>query len=244
MDLATKTFNSFMQARLKGQSDEAAIYLDPNGKHAYSSGGLSLVISGEPHFTRFYVLAQQITSTQPDTARFVVRIVLTQGKLDVAEFEETLTVVRDATTKQFLIDQATVGPRRDLGKGAEVVGVVVTAGGIQVTFDSDLDPGTVTDSVLLLDAKGKQVEATTSYANRTVTVTGLELKPGTQYKLVVLPALRDVLGHNVASEYDLQLLGPASKNQTGVVVKPSPSPSPSPSASPSPSPTPSPTQSS
>jgi len=100
--------------------------------------------------------------------------------------------------------------------------------------------------VLLLDAKGKQVEATTSYANRTVTVTGLELKPGTQYKLVVLPALRDVLGHNVASEYDLQLVGPASKNQTGVVVKPSPSPSPSPapSASPSPSPTPSPTQSS
>ncbi len=135
-----------------------------------------------------------------------------------------------------------MGPRRDLGKGAEVVGVVVTAAGIQVTFDSDLDPGTVTDSVLLLDAKGKQVEASTSYANRTVTISGLELKPGTQYKLVVLPALRDVLGHNVASEYDLQLLGPASKNHTGVVVKPSPSPSPS--ASPSPSPTPSPTRSS
>ena len=244
MDLAMAAFNSFMLARLKGQGDEAAIYLDANGKQAYSSGGLSLVISGEPHFTRFYVLAQQITSTQPDTARFVVRIVLTQGKLDVAEFEEVLTVVRDATTKQFLIDQATVGPRRDLGKGADVVGVVVTAGSIQVTFDSDLDPGTVTDSVLLLDAKGKQVEATTSYANRTVTVSGLELKPGTQYKLVVLPALRDVLGHNVASEYDLQLLGPALKNQTGVVVKPSPSPSPSPSASPSPSPTPSQTQSS
>jgi hypothetical protein len=232
MELATTTFNKFMQARLKGQGDEAVIYLDTNGKQAYSSGGLSLVISGEPHFTRFYILTQQITSTQPDTARFVVRIVLTQGKLDVADFEETLTIVRDATTRQFLIDQATASPRTDLGKGAKVVGVVVAAGSIQVAFDSDLDPGTVTDSVVLLDAKGKQVEATTTYANRTVTITGAELKPGAQYKLVVLPALRDVLGHNVASQYDLHLLGPAVKNQTGIVVKPPVSPSPSPSPSP------------
>jgi hypothetical protein len=236
IDLATQAFNKFMQARLKGQGDEAALYLDANGKQAYSGGGLSLVITGEPHFTRFYILTQQITSTQPDTARFVVRIVLTQGKLDVAEFEETLTIIRDTTTKQFLIDQATLGTRRDLGKGAEVVGVVVAAGSLQVAFDSDLDPGTVLDSVVLVDAKGKQVEATTTYANRTVTITGLDLKAGAQYKLVVLPALRDVLGHNVASEYDLQLIGPAAKNQTGVVVKPPVSPSPSPLPSPSPSP--------
>jgi hypothetical protein len=232
MDLATAVFSSFMQARLKGQSNEASIYLDANGKQAYA-GELNLVISGDPHFTRFYVLTQEITSTQPDTVRFVVRIVLTQGKLDVADFEETLTIVRDATTRQFLIDQATASPRRDLGKGAAVVGVVVAAGTIQVTFDSDLDPGTVTDSVLLRDAKGKQVESTTTYANRTVTISGLELKPGTQYKLVVLPTLRDVLGHNVASEYDLQLVGPAAKNHTGVVVKPPVSPSPLPSPSPS-----------
>jgi len=234
MDMAAPVFNSFMQARLKGQSDEAATYLDANGKQAYSSGGLSLIISGDPRFTRFYVLTQQITSTQPDTARFVVRIVLTQGKLDVADFEETLTIVRDATTKQFLVDQATAGPRRELGKGAKVVGVVVTAGSIQVTFDSDLDPGTVPDSVLLLDAKDRQIEGNSTYANRTVTISGLELKPGAQFKLVVLPSLRDVLGHNVASEYDLQLIGPAAKNPTGVTVKPPVATSPAPSASPSP----------
>ena len=240
MDMATAAVNKFMQARLKGQGDEATLYLDANGKQAYSSGGLNLIISGDPRFTRFYILTQQITSLQPDAARFVVRIVLSQGKLDVADLEETLTIVRDATTKQFLVDQATVSARGDLGKGAKVVGVVVAAGGIQVTFDSDLDPGTVTDSVLLFDARGKQVDATHSYANRTVTLGGLELKPGAQYKLVVLPSLRDVLGHNVAAEYDLQLLGTVVKNQTGAVVKPSPSPSPlpSPSAAPSPSPSP------
>jgi hypothetical protein len=235
IDLATTVFNSFMQARLKGQSDEAAIYLDTNGKQAYSNGGMSLVISGDPRFTRFYILTLGITSTQPDTARFVVRIVLTQGKLDVADFEETLTIVRDQTTRQLLIDQATAGPRRELGKGAKVIGVVVAAGSIQVSFDSDLDPGTVPDSVELLDAKDKQVEGTTTYANRTVTISGLELRPGAQYKLVVLPSLRDVLGRNVASEYDLQLIGPAAKSQSGVVVV-KPPPSPAPSASPSASP--------
>jgi hypothetical protein len=234
-DLAAKVLNSFMQARLNGQSNEAAIYLDANGKQAYSGGGLNLVITGDPQFKRFYILTQQVTGTQPDSARFVVRIVLAQGKLDVADFEETLTIIRDATTRQFLIDQATATARRDLGKGAAVVGVVVAPGSIQVTFDSDLDPGTVADSVLLLDARGRQVEGTSNYTNRTVTISGLELKPGAQYKLVVLPSVRDVLGHNVASEYDLQLLGPVVKNQTGIVVKPpvwvSPSPSPLPSPS-------------
>jgi hypothetical protein len=238
LDQTAAVANSFMQARQKGQADQATALLDSSGKQAYASGGLNLVINGDPSFSRFYILTQAVTGTQPDTATFVVRIVLTHGKLDVAEFEETLTVVRDAATRQFLIDQAVAGAHRSLGKGAEVVGVVVAANSIQVTFDSDLDPGTVADAVRVLDAKGRQVDATTTYANRTVTISGLDLKPGTQYKLVVLTTLRDVLGHNVASEYDLQLVGPVDKNQPdrksgGVTASPapvSPGPSPSPAA--------------
>jgi hypothetical protein len=189
---------------------------------------MRLVISGDPRFTRYYILTQGITSTQPDTATFVVRLVLTHGKLDVSDFEETLTVIRDTATKQFLIDHATASARRDLGKGAEVVGVVVTADTIKVTFDSDLDPGTVADGVMVLDSKGKQVDATATYANRTVTITGVDLKPGSHYKLVVLTTLRDVLGHNVASQYSLELAGPALKNQKerkgagGVTASPAP----------------------
>jgi hypothetical protein len=72
----------------------------------------------------------------------------------------------------------------------------------------------VTDGVHVLDSKGKQVDATVTYANRTITISGLDLKPGAQYKLVVLTTVRDVLGHNVAAEYDLQLLGPVVKNKT------------------------------
>jgi hypothetical protein len=241
LDQATNAVTSFMQARQKGQADQAGALLDSNGKQAYASGGLNLLITGDPSFSRFYILTQAVTGTQPDTATFVVRLVLTHGKLDIAHYEETLTVVRDATTRQFLIDQAVAGAHRDLGKGAEVVGVVVAADTIQVTFDSDLDSGTVADAVHVLDSKGKQLDAATTYANRTVTISGLALKPGAQYKLVVLTTLRDFLGHNIAAEYDLQLVGPVAKNNAdhksgGVTASPVPvssSPSPSPSATPS-----------
>jgi hypothetical protein len=213
LDEASAVVNSFLQARQNNKPDQATAFMDDNGKLAYTTGGLSLVINCDPRFSRFYVLAQVMTGTQPDTATFVVRLVLTHGKLDVGDFEETLTLVRDATTKHFLIDQATAGTHRDLGKGAEVVGVVVAADSIKVTFDSDLDPATVTDGVQVLDSKGKQVDITATYSNRTVTITGLDLKPGSQYKLVVLTTVRDVGGHNVASEYELQLLAPALKNK-------------------------------
>src|ERR1700686_2183394 len=243
LDQATAAVNSFMQARQKSQADQANALLDSNGKQAYASGGLNLVINGDPSFSRFYILTQAVTGTQPDTATFVVRLVLTHGKLDVADYEETLTVVRDATTRQFLVDQAVAGAHRDLGKGAEVVGVVVATDSIQVAFDSDLDPGTVADAVHVLDSKGRQLDATTTYTNRTVTIGGLDLKAGAQYKLVVLTTLRDFLGHNIAAEYGLQLVGPVVKNKpdhknggataSPVPVSPSPSPSTRPTASPS-----------
>lgn len=238
LDQATAVVKSFMDARQNNQPDRATGYLDSNGKQAYASSGLKLVISGDPFFSRYYILTQDVTGTQPDTATFVVRIVLTHGKLDVSDFEETLTVIRDAATRQFVIDQASVGEHRSLGKGAEVVGVVVAADSIRVSFDSDLDPGTVANAVLVMDAKGKQVDATSTYANRTVTISGLNLRSGAQYRLVVLTTLRDVLGHNIAAEYDLQLVAPVAKNKTdlksgGVVAVPvTVSPGSSPAATP------------
>ncbi|TMC80432.1 MAG: hypothetical protein E6J06_14710 [Chloroflexi bacterium] len=160
---------------------------------------------------------------------------LTHGKLDVSDYEETLTLVRDAGSKQLLIDQASATGRRDLGKSAEVVSVDVAADTIKITFDSDLDPATVTGGVLLLDSKGNQVDATASYATRTVTLSGLNLTAGTQYRLVVLTTVRDVLGHNVATEYDLNVFGPSPKKHANrkenVTLLPTPRPSASAGAS-------------
>jgi hypothetical protein len=210
VDEATAVVKKFMDARLGGKSDAATALLDDNGKKAYAPGQLNLVITGDPHFTRYYLLTQEAVGTQPDTVRFVVRLVLTHGKKDVSDFEETLTLVRDPSTKQFLVDQATARAQRDLGKGPEVVSVDVTATTIQVTFDSDLDPATVNGGVTVVDAKGNPVDATVTYANKMVTISGLDLKAGAQYRLVVRTSVRDVQGQKVAAEYDLDLLGPAA----------------------------------
>ena len=243
LDQAAAVVNSFMQARLKGQAADATTLLDAGGRQAYAAGGLSLTISGDPSFSRYYILTQEVTGAEPDTARFVVRLVLTHGKIDVSDFEETLTLVRDPSTNKLLIDQATTGPRRDLGKGAEVVGLMVTPGTVQVTFDSDLDPGTIGGGIVILDAKGKQLDASPTYSNKTVTIGGLDLRPGAHYRIVVLTTVRDVLGHNVAAEYDLDLVGPVAVKHgdgklSGVPATASPNASPSPSPSPTPASTP------
>ncbi len=228
LDQARASVDSFMKARLDGDADNAGTYLSDSGKKAYTSGGLSLLVTGDPTFSRYYVLTQEITATDPDSARFVVRLVLSHEKIDVSEYEETLTLVRDTTGKQFVIDQATAGARRDLGKGAEVVSVDVEPDVVKVTFDSDLDPGTVTDGVYLVDSKGKQVDAAVTYTGRTVTLSGLGLKEGASYRLVVLTSVRDVLGQHVGAEYDLDLVGPADKKHGGhrEVVTPAPAPAP------------------
>jgi hypothetical protein len=236
IDQATTVVKTFMDARLSGKSDAATALLDGNGRQAYSSGGMNLLISGDPQFSRYYVLTQEVVGTQPDSVRFVVRLVLSHGRKDVSDYEETLVLVRDSTTQQFLVDQASAGATRDLGKGPEVVSVDLTAGTIVVTFDSDLDPATVAGGVLLLDGKGNQVDATVNYDNRTVTLSGLDLKEGKQYKLVVLSTVRDVEAHNVAAEYDLNLFGPTANRHvdrrdigSGAPSVTSPSPAASPS---------------
>ena len=229
VDEAGKVVSAFMDARLKGQAGEASSVLDASGKKAYGDGGLDLLVKGDPKFTRYYVVTQALIDTNPDTVRVVVRLVLTHGKLDVNSYEETLTLVRDLNTKVFLVDKATGGSHRDLGKGAEVVSVDVTKDGVKITFDSDLDQGTINDGVLILDSDGKQVTATATYVNRTVTLSGFDLKAGARYRLVVLTKVRDVLGHSVSAEYDLDLVGPAIKHARRDVVTSEPAPAPSPS---------------
>ncbi|HZK73702.1 MAG TPA: Ig-like domain-containing protein, partial [Clostridia bacterium] len=241
---ADSVVDSFMTARLQGQANLASALLDAKGKQAYSAGGLPLLITGAATFSRYYVLTQEITGANPDTATFVVRLVLTKDKLDVSDFEETLTLQRDNASQPFLIDQATASQPRDLGKGAEVVSVDVASGSIKVVFDSDLVTNTVTDGVVLLDATGKQVGDASTYTNRTVTITGLQLVPGAAYKLVVMTTVQDVGGRNVPTEYDLNLIGPAAGTNgggsAGGNVNSPPSPAPSPIPTPSPTETPAP----
>jgi len=227
LDQATASVKAFMDARHGGDADNAGTYLDDNGKKAYASGGaLNLIITGDPGFSRYYILTSEVTDSDPETAVFVVRIVLSHDRIDVSDLEENLTLVRDPNSKQFVIDAASLGARHDLGKGAEVVSIDVEPDTISVTFDSDLDPGTINGGVYIVDKNGKQVDASVTYANRTVTLSGVGLKDGQQYHLVVATSVRDVSGTNVAAEYDLNFFGPTTKKHGHIkgVVTVSPSP--------------------
>jgi hypothetical protein len=233
LDQAASVVSQFMNARIATHSDQAQAFLDDKGKQAYSSSGLPLVISGDTTFTRDYVVVQDMTNLQPQTARFVVRLVLSKGALDVSEFEETLTLKRDQASQPFLIDQASASSTRDIGKGAEVVSADVSTGSVKVVFDSDLVSDTVADGVVLLDGNGKRMGSQSTYANRTVVITGLDLTPGATYKLVVLTSVQDVGGRSVPAEYDLNIVGPAPASLPAPTPEPSPTPTPSPSPSPS-----------
>jgi hypothetical protein len=239
LDQAASVVSQFMNARLAQQPEQAKAFLDDNGKQAYSSSGLPLVISGDATFTRHYVVLQEISEWRPQTARFVVRLVLTKGSLDVSEYEETLTLQRAQASQPFLIDQATAGPTRDLDKGAEVVSVDVARGSIKVVFDSDLVSESAADGVVLVDGNGKRLGDQSTYANRTVVITGLRLTPGVYYRLEVLTMVLDVGGRNVPNEYDLALLGPAPGSSAGS-TSPEPTPTPTPTPIPTPLPLPAP----
>jgi len=237
LDQAASVVNQFMNARIAQHADQAQAFLDDKGKQAYSSSGLPLVIKGDATLTRDYVVVQEMTDLHPETARFVVRLVLSKGSLDVSEYEETLTLQRSDGSQPFLIDQASASPTFDLGKGAEVVSVDVSAGSVKVVFDSDLVSDTVADGVVVLDGNGKRVGSRSTYANRTVVITGLDLTPGGSYKLVVLTSVQDVGGRSVSAEYDLNVVGPVLASSAG---PPLPEPSPGPASTPGPTSTPSP----
>jgi hypothetical protein len=221
-----------MTARVQGNADRATLFLDDAGKAAYNSGNPALVPGADAGvFKRYYVLTSEVDPSSANTVRVVVRLVFAKGKVEKSAVEETLTLKRTLAIDPFLIDGATAGSQRELGKGPEVVAVKVTATEIDVTFDSDLVPTTAA-GVTLQDSQGMPVTGTQSYADRVVTFSGLQLTPGAHYRLVVLPSVQDVAARNAASEYDLDLLGPAPDATSGGVT-PTPAPSPSPSPSPS-----------
>ena len=238
-DQALSVVGSFMDARLRNNPDKAQQFLDDAAKAVYNSGTPALIPTGDPAFKRYYVLTSEADPSSPNTVRVVVRLVFGNGKVEKDTVEETLTLKREQATDPFLIDAAAASAPRDLGKGPEVVAVKVAPTEIDVTFDSDLVPTTVA-GVTVQDANGVTVTVTPGYSDRVVTLTGVQLTPGAHYRLVVLPTVLDVGSRHTATEYDLDLIGPAPDATSGGATptpSPAPSPSPSPSASQSPSPT-------
>ncbi len=229
---ATAVVKAFMTARLNGDSDKANTYLDDTGRAAYANGGLSLIPNGDGGFRRYFIVATEVDPSSPNTVRFVVRLMFGRGGgLERSLMEETLVLRRATDSDPFLIDRVIAGTVRDVGQGPVVVAVQITPNQVAITFDSDLRPPTIS-GVQLRDGQGNVVNGSVSYADRTITITGLQLQPGAAYRLVVLPGVQDIGGQNVAREYDLDLVGPSldTSGQPPVVITPSPAPTPTPNS--------------
>ena len=231
-DQALSVVNAFMQARKDGNSDRALLYLTDAGKAAYNTGNPPLIPLADSGFKRFYVLYAESDPSTPGSVRVAVRMVFGHGNVEQTTIEETLTLRHAQATDPFLVDAVTAATPRDVTRGPQVVAMRITAQQVEVTFDSDLVPISVS-SITLQDGQGKVVGTTVvNYADRIVTFSGLQLTPGAHYRLVVLPSVVDVARSHIATEYDLDFVGPAPDATSGDVT-PTPAPSPSPSASPS-----------
>jgi len=209
-ELALQVVSDFMQARLKGQDQRAASFLDAKGQAAYATGSPALIPQGSPGLRRWYRVMSEVNPVD-QSVRVVVRLIFASGGVERSSTEETLTLVRAQATDPYLIDNATAGPQLQFGKGPQVIFVKLSPAKVAVLFDSDLLPTSV-GSVTLQDDQGKPVAAKVDYSDRIVTLSNLQLVPGAHYRLVVLPGLQDVGNHNVAAEYDVDFVGPSASD--------------------------------
>jgi hypothetical protein len=207
-DSAGPVLDEFMAARKRGDADAAQALLDDNGRSAYAAGGRNLVWRGEgnsPALHRYYTVLQQPVD---GGCRYVERLVLNQGKLEVTDFDETVLFQPDASGKQRVHDSA-ISAARQLGKGPEVVLVeLLDATHIRVSFDSDLDPSAA--DAVQIQGPGGPVKAQGAYGDRIVTLTlAAPLNPSATYRLVV-PArsVRDVSGRTPQGDYTLEITAP------------------------------------
>lgn len=228
--------NGFMEARVADQTGAAAAFLDPKAQAAY---GAALGAPAGSRVERDFVLASERVT---GGLRYLVRVLLAQGQVETAQFDETLTVVSGPSGKP-LIDQVQDTAPTPVGQGPSVVAVQIYRSEIQLTFDSDLQAGTVPGAVSLVGPDGNALASTVTYAGRVATLRVPAMVPGAAYQLVVASSISDIDGHQLPLAYTVSVTGPQALAafadpgaKPGSAPQPSPSPSPSPAPSPSPSP--------
>jgi Bacterial Ig-like domain len=206
---ALAEFNTFMQARLRGDSSAALAELDDAGRAAYQAGGLALLSSSGSQFDRYYPITVQLQSTNPNRFLIGVRIFIAKAGVETSFVEEQLTLVQQS--QKYLIDAATATPIVPVGHGPTVVSVQLvqtpSREEVRVRFDADLNASTISQGTIKVkDAQGNDVAERVTFDpdNHLATITA-ELPPGT-YQLVVTTGLTDINGVAMAQEYDAPLL--------------------------------------
>jgi hypothetical protein len=151
----------------------------------------------------------QLTKSSPSTFLIGVRTFIARSGSETSFFEEQLTVLQQG--QQYVIDGVQASASQSINRGPTVVSVEVlqTARGqqVQVSFDADLTPATVTPgTVLIKDDKGNPVEESLTFdPNSHLATLSVKLRQGT-YQLVVTTGVTDIDGVPIAQEYDAPLV--------------------------------------
>jgi hypothetical protein len=199
---ASTVLDRFLEAQAQG--DLATL-------RSLAGGSLSVGSSlAPPGIDRYYVIKAAL-DTDGSTAVAHVRLVRdASSSRPVASADETVTLARPAAGQAYQVTSVALGAFATEPNGPQVVHVDTerqpTALVVRVTFDSDLDPATVTAAAIsLLGPQGALVsDVSYEVESRTAVIRVLDVPSGT-LTLTLSGGIHDISGTSLASGFSTSL---------------------------------------
>ena len=201
---ANATLQRFVQAQVgqDGQPDLGALA-------ALSAANVDAASTTPQDLSRAYVISTYLEPQGGVGASIELIVDPNSGHTTARVASETLLIAQDLSGR-YLVMQAQTSPLRDESAGPHVVQVTsITTNGVttlQVSFDSDLDPGTVASSIAVLSASGNVLFSTAVYNpdTRTATVT-IQNAPSGTLTLDIATTLADFEGQALAHSFETKV---------------------------------------
>jgi hypothetical protein len=202
---ANSTLHAFAEAQVGGDLATLAALSGPNANAAAHT---------PQNLSRAYVISTYMEPKGVVSASVELIVDPNAGHASVEVASETLTLVPESSGSTYVVSSIASTPLRKEASGPHVVQVnASTQAGettLVVSFDSDLNPGSVEGAVTVLDAKGNTLASSTVYDadSRTATVT-IANSPSGALTLDISTALDDVYGQTLAHDFQTEV-GPNS----------------------------------
>jgi hypothetical protein len=198
---ANATLHAFVDAQVRGDLATMA---------ALSAAGANAADNTPQNLSRAYVISTYLQADGSVSASVELIVDPSAQHANAQVASETLTLSSGPLGHGYVVSSILSTPLRDEGTGPHVVQVTSsTQGGVttlDVSFDSDLNPGSVAGAVLVLSADGNPLPSTTVYDadSRTATVT-ISGAPGGPLTLDISTALDDVNGQALAHSFQTRV---------------------------------------
>jgi hypothetical protein len=199
-DGANDTLQSFVQAQVgsNGQPDLATMA-------ALSTATANAAANTPQNLSRAYVISAYVKAQ--GVVQASVELIVDPDAQHTNARVASETVLLELSPTGYLVSSVDTSALRDESAGPHVVQVTSsTANGVTtllVTFDSDLNPGTVATAISATSGSGTTLASTTAYNadTRTATVTIANAPAGT-LTLDIATTLADVEGQALANSFD------------------------------------------